>query len=69
MKGELAVDEESPVERYYRPTFIQKPSAETRSEEGKLVRFDVKVISFASNSFSSTGSFYTQHLAHFDEFL
>ncbi|XP_076824179.1 palladin-like isoform X7 [Clavelina lepadiformis] len=43
VKGELAVDEESPVERYYRPTFIQKPSAETRSEEGKLVRFDVKV--------------------------
>nr|CAB3264639.1 palladin-like [Phallusia mammillata] len=42
-KGELAADEESPVEKYYRPTFIQKPHADTKVDEGKLVRFDVKV--------------------------
>jgi len=44
-KGELASDEESPVEKYYRPTFIQKPNPEAKADEGKLVRLDVKVLS------------------------
>ncbi|XP_078487203.1 palladin isoform X8 [Ciona intestinalis] len=42
-KGQLAADEESPIEKYYRPNFIQKPAPENNVEEGKLVRFDVKV--------------------------
>ena len=42
-KGELAEDEECPVDKYYRPTFIQKPPEDIKAVEGKLVRFDVKV--------------------------
>ena len=42
-KGQLADDEECPVDKYYRPTFIQRPPEDTKAVEGKLVRFDVKV--------------------------
>ena len=49
--GELADDEESAVERYYRPTFVQKPPPDNHTEEGKLVRFDVKVLQQAYSNF------------------
>jgi len=42
-KGTLADDEESAVEKYYRPVFVQKPPENVQAEEGKLVRLDVKV--------------------------
>jgi len=42
-KGILAEDEESAVEKYYRPVFVQKPPETVLAEEGKLVRFNVKV--------------------------
>ena len=48
-KGQLAADEESPLERYYKPTFLQRPPTEITEDEGKLVRFDVKV-TFLLNS-------------------
>jgi len=42
-KGTLAEDEESAVEKYYRPVFVQKPPETVQAEEGKLVRLNVKV--------------------------
>ena len=42
-KGALADDEECAVEKYYRPVFVQKPPENIQAEEGKLVRFNVKV--------------------------
>ena len=46
-KGELiAGHEENTMEGYYKPCFIQKPPPDTTAEEGKLVRFDVKVCIF-----------------------
>jgi len=55
-KGGLTEDEESAVEKYYRPVFVVKPPETVVAEEGKLVRFNVKctglplpVISFSIN--------------------
>ncbi|XP_039249988.2 palladin-like isoform X1 [Styela clava] len=41
-KGTLADDEESPVEKYFKPVFVQK-SGNIEVDEGKLARLDIKV--------------------------
>jgi len=43
VRGELQPDEESPIDKIYRPSFYQKPPSEMEGDESKLLRFDVKV--------------------------
>jgi len=42
-RGELAPDEESPVDKVYRPSFYQRPRPQEEGDESKTLRFDVKV--------------------------
>jgi len=42
-RGELAPDEESPVDKVYRPSFYQRPPPQMEGDESKTLRFDVKV--------------------------
>lgn len=43
VRGELAPDEESPVDKVYRPSFYQRPPPQMEGDESKVLRFDVKV--------------------------
>jgi len=43
VRGELQPDEESPIDKIYRPSFYQRPPPEMEGDESKMLRFDIKV--------------------------